>query len=298
MKKRIIILPVLLIIFLFLFCSCKIEFDDFKIECNDENGTCNFQDINNNNNNNTDITNVDTGTNTELGKEIKVSEKVKDVCKYIINDETTMVRLYRCPCGKYNCMYSSALPGGAGRTVVRPGMGRGDSPWYTEEAKNAIPIIRYIKGAFTSEQPGVVEKESSFEFAKAFLVLFRGDFVGDYRFKYNSDTNEIEFYIGTCTQCYSDANMIQKYDSGQYKDVIDKLYEASRYLIMVNDDGSLTETEYAGFPPSGPTFVMDEWSKSGMNFIDILKKMRGYDSPYFRPYKTSNIYDCRNLYEN
>ena len=241
------------------------------------------------------------GKNTGYGKELVVNDEVKEACNYIFNSDDTMIRLYRCPCTvgerKYNCMYTSALPGG-GNKITRHGMGRGDPPYETEEAKETISFTRYMMGAFTYEQPGSIEQPSTYEFAKVFILLFKGDFLTDYRFKTNS-RGEIEFPIGTCTQCYSDANMKEKYDNGKYTDVMDEIYRETKFLLLVDDDGSMTNTEYAGLKENGVTYFMTKWSREGDDMETIVRKSRvATENQNFKAYYSkTNLYDCRNLLE-
>ena len=239
------------------------------------------------------------GKSTGLGREIKLSSKAEQACRYVLNSDTTMIRLYRCDC-RYNCMYPAALPGG-GKEITMPGQGTGDAPYETNIAKEAINFSRYMKGAFSVEHPGVIKEDGLLESAKAFMVLYKGDFLEDYRFKFNKE-GEIQFPIGTCTQCYSDANLIQMYDSGLYRDKIDAVFEEARYFLLVNDDGELTSTEYAGTSDSNnlsPVFLLDKLARNGMSFLDILKSLRtDTTNKQHYYYKQSNVYDCRNLVED
>ena len=242
---------------------------------------------------------------TGLGSSIKLTDKAKTACNYVLNPDDLKIRLYRCPCkqyhnsstsfSSYNCLSEAALPGG-GTKIVMQGMGRGDDPYQTQIAKKTITFTRYQKGAFSYEQKGAVESEDTYEFAKAFIILFKGIFLDDYRLVVNN-AGEIQFPTGTCTECYSEGFMISRYDSGKYKKIVDEIFEETKYFILVNDNGSLTYTNYTGTSKNDPTGVMKDWSsKNGMKFMDILKNMRtSTESEGFKFYRTSNIYDCRNL---
>lgn len=229
---------------------------------------------------------------TGFGRTIQLDEKSKKACQYVLNADTTMIRLYRCD-NRYNSLYPSALPGG-GRNVTMPGQGRGDPPYETQIAKEAIPFSRYMKGAFSYEMPGTVRDSSLYEAAKVFMLMFNGDFLGDYRFKINS-AGEIQFPIGTCTQCYSEANMIADYDSGKDKEAIDNVFNEMRYFLLINDDGSLTGTTYN--KKSGIIDVLYNSSRAGKNYKQIIEDLKsGHGLAH--NFKNANLYDCRNLIDD
>ncbi len=227
-----------------------------------------------------------------LGKDITLKDKAKNACNYILNAETTKVRLYRCKCGDgFNCLYTSALPGG-GKSFTAPSGHTGVAPYETEIAKDAIPLSRYIKGTFSYETHASSIKDDTLVGDKFFTVLFKQTILADYRLKVNS-VGELQFPIGTCTQCYSDANMIQNYDSGLYKDKIDSIYDETLYYILVSDTGELIEPMY-----HDSTFnkIIEYGKKTGnfLNILDQIKENTKADNDFYY-YKNANWYDCRNL---
>ena len=222
-----------------------------------------------------------------LGKEIVPQEDLIEACTWTLNQEQVYIRLHTCTEEKLAYKNPNDLPGGATRTST--GQLR---------AKKAISFYEYSRGVFFGE----ISPRQNLDYRYTFVILYRTVFLRNtvhYAMKrHETYTPGIEIYYraGSCAQNYKVSAKEEKYDSGLYKDVIDDAVENTKYLIVANEDGTVTNV---GYHDDTITPIVDKASKNGTNYIDIIEKdIRNSNTRDSGGYKTARVYDCRNLIDS
>ena len=104
--------------------------------------------------------------------------------------------------------------------------------------------------------------------------------------------NDINYRAGNCTQNFRYSLYKDRYESGQYKEKIDEVMDATRYFLLVNTDGSLTDVRYN--TSSKIVDAMEKASKEGKDLLGMVEALKdNHTLKYF--YKDAQLYDCRNL---
>ena len=222
---------------------------------------------------------------TGLGKDLPVTDQVKTACGYVLNDETVKVHLTTCTDQHQYKNPSESLPGGA---VLVNG---------NYHAKEDIPFSKYRMGVFFGE---IYPSYSTEEFSKMFAIMYTNVIMRSLvprqirRGEANKVLPVLNYVAGSCTQNYREEQYRNEYESGKDKEYIDRIMASTKYFILVNDDGELTDVRYN--TSSGILDVMKKAANQGKDYLGILEAMRsGHDQAWY--YKKAHVYDCRNLLE-
>ncbi len=220
---------------------------------------------------------------TGLGSDLPLTKEITTACNYIFNEETAMILLHTCD-GQHMYKYpGQELPGGAVFNGII---------WY---AKKSIPLSKYRMGLFFGEIPPDYSTDNFLDtFAIMYTtVLFTNTIPRQIR-RGEADqiSNPMHYTAGSCAQNYRESLYRSRYESGKYREKINQIMEETRYFIMVNDDGTLTDVRYN--TSSGILDVMKKSAKAGKDIVGMLEDMKsGHNLAGF--YKKAHIYDCRNL---
>ncbi len=226
------------------------------------------------------------GENTGYGSDVQVTEHIKVACKWVLHPDDIKIRLYECtdPVHQHKSP-DAALPGGAVSVTIQ-GM-------LTYKAKKAITFREYQFGLFAGE----IGEEWSPTFNRMFAILYRNEILASkvWRIVNNpslGESEEQQYYNGSCTQNYRQNLLDEKYYSGKYADIIDDAVKSTQYIILINKDtGQVTDSMYN--TKSGIVQVMDKASKTS-DIEGILEAMKSGHTLSHR-YKTATLYDCRNV---
>ncbi len=222
---------------------------------------------------------------TGYGKEIPVSNEMKTACEYIFNENTTKVHLQTCTDSHQYKNPSSELPGGA---VFVGG---------NYQARENIPFSKYRMGLFFGEIP---PDYSTDNFLQIFAVMYTNVIFSSIiprqirRGEGGVALSLINYTAGSCTQNYRESQYKSRYESGEYKEKIDSIMDATRYFILVNSDGTLTEARYN--VRSGILDALKKGAREGRDILGMVESLKsGHELSGY--YKNAHLYDCRNLIE-
>lgn len=222
---------------------------------------------------------------TGYGSQIKPSDEIRTACGYVFNEDTVQVRLRTCTDQFQYKDPDDALPGGA--------VFNGE----TYYAIKTIPFSKYKMGLFFGEIP---PDYSTDNLLQIFAVMYKSVIFSSLvprqvrRGEANIVLPELNYVAGSCTQNYKENLYRERYESGKYKEKIDQIMEATKYFILANEDGTITEARYN--VDSGILDVMKKAAREGKDILGMLEAMKSgtYLAGY---YKNASVYDCRNLIE-
>ena len=218
---------------------------------------------------------------TGYGRDIPVTTELNTACMYIFNEDTAKVRLSTCD-GEHEYKNPQAdLPGGAYHNG------------YRYVAKETIPFSQYRKGLFFGEIGLDYDDMFLQTFATMYTtVILKNTIPRQIKTLPNTIKDELAYRAGSCTQNYRQSLYKSRYESGQYKAKIDEVMEATRYFLIVNSDGTLTDVRYN--VASKILDAMKNAAKEGKNLNGMIQALKdNHDLKNF--YKDANLYDCRNL---
>ncbi len=226
------------------------------------------------------------GENTGYGSNIATTRQIEEACKWVLHPDDIKIRLQTCV-GEYQYKNpEESLPGGAVTIMTNGEVNYG--------ARKTITYKEYQLGLFGGE----IDFRFNAEFNRMFAIMYKDVILNSLLWRMiargdSTDYNaEYTYTAGSCAQNYKQNLLEERYYSGKYKDVIDAAVDSTRYLILVDEDsGNLTEVRYN--TRSGILGVMDKASKNN-DIEGILVAMKSGHDLAFR-YKTSVLYDCRNL---
>ena len=226
------------------------------------------------------------GENTGYGSDVAITEHIKVACKWVLHPDDIKIRLYECtdPVHQHQSP-DAALPGGAIAVTIQ------GKPTY--KAKKTITFREYQFGLFAGE----IDERWSPTFNRMFAILYRNEILASkvWRIVNNpslGESEEQQYYNGSCTQNYRQNLLDERYYSGKYADIIDAAVKSTQYIILINKDtGQVTDSMYN--TKSGIVQVMDKASKTS-DIEGILEAMKSGHTLAYR-YKTATLYDCRNV---
>ena len=238
-----------------------------------------------------------------LGRNIIPSKELKTACYWVINQELVNIRLQTCT-GQYRYQNPNAeLPGGS--RVISNGE--------SDLAKETIPFSEYTKGVFFGEIP--VEGDPDYRYT--FTIMYRTVFLKNtvhYAIAAKRDPviarEEIRFRAGSCNQNYRNSIRKKLYDSGDFKEEIDDARNTTKYLILANSNGEITNTTYhsdgvakancerLNRSCNGIYSQIKNAAAQGKSYIEILETVVHKNNYEASNYRNAHIYDCRNLIES
>lgn len=220
---------------------------------------------------------------TGYGKDIPITDQIKTACEYIFNENTTKVHLQTCTDTHQYKNPSSDLPGGA---VFVSGN------W---QAKENIPFSKYRMGLFFGEIPPTYSTDNMLQ---TFAVMYTGVIFRSLvprqikRGEANVALPLLHYTAGSCAQNYRESIFRSRYESGEYKEKIDSVMDATRYFILVDSNGDLIDVRYN--TRSGILDVMKKAAAEGKDILGMVEALKSGHELAFR-YKDAHVYDCRNL---
>ena len=222
---------------------------------------------------------------TGLGKNLPMTDEIKTACGYVLNDDKVKVHLQTCTDSHQYKNPSESLPGGA---VFVGG---------NYHAKEDILFSKYRMGVFFGE---IYPAYSTEQFSQIFAVMYTNVILKSLvprqirRGEGNKVLPTLTYTAGSCAQNYREEQYRSEYESGKDKEFIDRVMAYTKYFILVNNDGNLTDVRYNTH--SGILDVMKKAAREGKDMLGILEAMKsGHEQSGY--YKNANIYDCRNLIE-
>ena len=226
------------------------------------------------------------GENTGYGSDIATTRQIEEACKWVLHPDDIKIRLQTCIDQHQYKDPNESLPGGA-VTIMTNGV-------VNYGARKTITYKEYQLGLFGGE----IDFRFNATFNRMFAIMYKDVILNSllWRMIARGDSTdysqEYTYTAGSCAQNYKQYLIDERYHSGKYKEIIDAAVDSTRYLILVDKDtGNLTEVRYN--LASGILPVMDKASKSN-DIEGILEAMKSGHDLAFR-YKTSVLYDCRNL---
>ena len=226
------------------------------------------------------------GENTGYGSDIATTRQIEEACKWVLHPDDIKIRLQTCIDQHQYKDPNESLPGGA-VTIMTNGV-------VNYGARKTITYKEYQLGLFGGE----IDFRFNATFNRMFAIMYKDVILNSllWRMIARGDSTdysqEYTYTAGSCAQNYKQYLIDERYHSGKYKEIIDAAVDSTRYLILVDKDtGNLTEVRYN--LASGILPVMDKASKNN-DIEGILEAMKSGHDLAFR-YKTSVLYDCRNL---
>ncbi len=221
-----------------------------------------------------------------LGREIVPSQGLIIACNWVLNQELVNIRLETCQQEEYRYKQPELdLPGGATIGSTK------------DVAKKTITLYDYSLGVFFGEENILVSPQSRY----AFTIIYKTVFLRSRAYNAMSrgidplTGHEIRYSAGNCNQNYKERQRKSKYDSGKYKTELDDARETTKYLILANTNGEVTDARYHSYTGIEQQITRD--GKAGMEFTQIIEDIKsGNDDSY--AYRNAKVYDCRNLYED
>ncbi len=278
---------------LFLFCGCEYVADDYSIICDENGENCNEYNYNYDkygSSYNNDISNNNGyGESTGYGKDVPVTEELKEACRWMLNPESIKIRLYTCSDEHMYKDPQEQLLGGAYETVVR-----GKKVWMSKEA---MTFKTYQLGVFAGEINPYYEKKNTRD---TFAIMYRTVILKSLipriianKTEIKNENGEYLYIAGSCAQNYKMKTINEYYYSGKYKDTIDQVMADTAYMIVVNTDGKITDVRYN--TRSGIVPLIKQADREGKGYKEIIEVVlkSGHDLSHY--YKDAVVYDCRNL---
>ncbi len=222
---------------------------------------------------------------TGYGSNITATDEIKTACGYVLEQDTVRIQLRTCTDQYQYQNPSNELPGGANYN---------GSTYY---AKETIPFSKYKMGLFFGEIP---PDYSTDNFLDTFAVMYTTVILANTvprqirRGEANIVLPTVTYTAGSCAQNYRESLYRSRYESGQFKEKIDQIMDETKYFILVNDDGELTDVRYN--TRSGILDVMKKAAKENKDLLGMVEALKsGHELAHF--YSKANVYDCRNLAE-
>lgn len=241
------------------------------------------------------------GTTSGEGKNIKVTNTVKEACKWVLNPSNYVIRLQTC-----SDQYQYGKPGFANINPVTALPGNGYA--YTTpngvtnyRANNTITFLDYEYGAFGGE----ITLYNTESYNDIFSIMYKTFFLEQVLVGYAKDmtsgdpfinsNGEYNIVTGDCFQNYRyDLTHTYLTTNATYKNTMESSINRTKYNILVDSTtGDLIKVRY-NTSENGVLPIITNTSKTG-SVNDILYAMGHQQNTYISNYANAVIYDCRNL---